>query len=271
MNGGYNMNTPEMFSSQRVSSDTDALVSYYPLPGAGILPVNSFLIRGEQPLLVDTGVAALREEFLSSLGSLMDLRDLRWIWLTHIDADHVGNLPAVLKEAPDATIITTFLGLGKLGLLQIPAERVYLLNPGQRLNLGDRELMAVRPPCFDAPETTGFLDMRTGSLFSSDCFGALLREPAESAESIPENALQEGLIGWAVVDSPWLHNVDPMLFGASLSEYKKLSPSVLLSSHLPPATAMLDVLCRHLSNARAAPRFTGPDQSAFQQMMALAG
>ncbi len=44
------MNSPQMFSPQRVSSDTHALVSYYPLPGAGILPVNSFLIRGEQPV-----------------------------------------------------------------------------------------------------------------------------------------------------------------------------------------------------------------------------
>ncbi len=201
----------------------------------------------------------------------MDLRDLRWIWLTHIDADHVGNLRVVLEEAPRATIITTFLGLGKLGLLQIPAEHVYLLNPGQRLNIGDRELMAVRPPCFDAPETTGFLDTRTGALFSSDCFGALLQETAETAESIPAADLRDGLIRWAVVDSPWLHQVDPMLFGASLSEYRSLSPSVVLSSHLPQATAMLDVLCKLLSAAPTAARFIGPDQSAFQQMIAMAG
>jgi flavorubredoxin len=265
------MNGPKMFSPQSVTTDSYALVSYYPLPGAGILPINSFLIRGEQPVLVDTGVAALREDFLRNLRSLIDPRDLRWIWLTHIDADHVGNLLPVLQEAPSATIVTTFLGLGKLGLLQIQPERLYLLNPGQTLDIGDRKLKAVRPPTFDAPETTGFVDMRTGALFTSDCFGALMQKTAETAESIPVSDLKDGLTRWAVVDAPWLHHVDSQLFGAALSEYKRLSPSMILSSHLPPATSMLDILCEHLFDARTAPPFTGPDQSAFQQMMAAAG
>ncbi len=37
---------------------------------------------------------------MNQLQSLLDLRDLRWIWLTHIDADHIGNLRAVLDAAP---------------------------------------------------------------------------------------------------------------------------------------------------------------------------
>jgi len=262
------MNSPTMFSPRRVTVDTHAIISWYPLPGAGILPVNSFLIRGEQPVLIDTGVSVLRSDFLRTLGTLVDLQDLRWIWLTHIDADHVGNLQAVLKEAPQATIITTFLGLGKLSLFQISPERVRLLNPGQRLDVGDRELIALRPPAFDAPETTGLMDTKTRVLFSSDCFGALLQEPKDTAGDIPAAALREGLISWAVIDSPWLHQVDSKLFRDTLSEYRSLDPDLILGSHLPPAAAMMDVLVGHLSDARTAPRFTGPDHEAFLQMMA---
>lgn len=39
-------------------------------------------------------------------------------------------------------MITTFLGMGKMGLHGLPVERVHLLNPGQRLAVGDRELVA---------------------------------------------------------------------------------------------------------------------------------
>ena len=264
------MNSPKMFPSRSIGPDISVLGSYYPIPGAGILPVNAFLIRGQQPVLVDTGVAVLRDDFLTALKSLIEPRDLRWIWLTHIDADHIGNLAVVLKEAPQASVITTFLGLAKLSLFQIPVERVHLLNPGQRLDIGDRELLAVRPPCFDAPETTGFMDSSTRALFSSDCFGALMREPAETAAEIPASELSEGLTSWAVIDSPWLHNVDPVSFGAVLSEYKGIDPSMILSSHLPPASGMHDSLCNLLLQARTAPRFAGPDQAAFQQMMAVA-
>lgn len=264
------MNGPTMFRAQKVNADTHALVSYMPLPGVGVLPVNSFLIAGSQPTLIDTGLAALREDYMNQLQSLLDLRDLRWIWLTHIDADHIGNLRAVLDAAPSARIVTTFLGMGKLGLQQFPLDRVHLLNPGQRLDLGDRELVALRPPCFDAPETTALLDTRHRVLFSSDCFGALLGEPAETANDIAPAGLREGQITWATVDAPWLHWVDGDLFESAVQEVRKLHPEMVLSSHLPPATRILDLLCDHLSKARSANPFVGPDQASFVRMMSEA-
>ena len=44
-----NMDEPTMFEPRSVAPDTEALVSYFPLPGYGILPINAFLIHGEQP------------------------------------------------------------------------------------------------------------------------------------------------------------------------------------------------------------------------------
>jgi hypothetical protein len=56
----------------------------------------------------------------------------------------------------------------------LPMDRVYLINPGQTIDVGDRTLTVVRPPAFDNPITTGLRDERSGIFFSSDCFGALL-------------------------------------------------------------------------------------------------
>ena len=157
----------------QVADETVVLADSTEVPGLGHLPVNAFLLRGAEPLLVDTGLPSSRAEFLDHLWSLCDPEDLRWVWLTHPDRDHTGSLLQILKAAPQARLITTFLGLGILSLEHaIPPERVFLLNPGQSLGIGDRVLRAFRPPLYDSPATAGLIDQRTGACFSSDCFGA---------------------------------------------------------------------------------------------------
>jgi len=167
--------------------------------------------------------------------------------------------------------VTTFLGLGKLGLYgPIPPERVYLVNPGQRLDVGDRELLAMRPPTYDAPETTGFFDTRTGTLFSADSFGALLSAQAERANDLTPKALQDGVVTWATIDSPWLAATDPATHEARLAAIHDLAPPVVLSSHLPPAFGMTDALLDVMRAARTAPPWVGPDQKALTEMLASA-
>lgn len=253
----------------QIAGDTYRLTTFFPLPGLGLLPVNAFLIRGAEPVLIDTGLAAQRESFLRALGSVIDPAELRWIWVTHMDADHIGNLDAILQAAPNARMVTTYLGMGKAGLVGLPVERSYLLNPGQRLNVGDRELLAVKPPVFDAPETTGLFDQRSGHLFSSDSFGALLQQPAESAEQVTADALLDGMRLWASVDAPWLQVVHQPKFKASVDELRRLQPKRILSSHLPPAEgAARDTLFRNMESVTEAAAFVGPDQAQLELMMA---
>ncbi len=94
------MQTPTMFGAREVAPDTFCLPSYFPLPGLGILPVNAFVIRAAEPVLVDTGLATLRIPFLEALRQTINPEELRWIWLSHMDADHLGSLQAVLAMAP---------------------------------------------------------------------------------------------------------------------------------------------------------------------------
>jgi flavorubredoxin len=262
------MNGPTLLDPQALDHDIHALGAYLPIPGYGVLPVNAFLVHGAQPMLVDTGLAALRSAFIDSLERLMDPAQLRWIWLTHADADHTGSLAEVLERAPEARVITTFVGMAKLGLQGFPVDRVYLLNPGQTLHIGDRTLHCIKPPIFDAPETTALFDSSSRTLFSSDCFGALMDAPAVTAAEIAPAKLREGARTWATIDSPWLRLVDEHRFGEELARIRDLAPTSVLSSHLPPATDMVETLLQNLDAARAAPSFEGPDQAALEAMMA---
>ncbi|HEX4862736.1 MAG TPA: MBL fold metallo-hydrolase [Acidimicrobiales bacterium] len=259
-----------MISSYSATSDIDVLTSSFPVPGFGLIPINAFVMHGPEPVLVDTGAVVERDEFMTALRSIIDPSELRWVWLTHTDFDHIGALHQLLLENPNLRVITTFLGVGIMSLFDpLPMDRVHLVNPGQRIVVGDRVLTAVKPPAFDNPITTGFHDAKSGAFFSSDCFGALLPEVPQRAEDIPDEDLHQGQVFWATVDSPWLHKTDGAAFARELDEIRRMDPTLILSSHLPAAAGnMTERLLSSLASVPKAEPFVGPDQSALEAMVA---
>ena len=258
-----------MVRSYKAAPDIEVVGSDFPIPGYGLVPINSFVLKGTEPLLVDTGSVVESQEFMTALRSVIDPKDLKWLWLTHTDFDHIGSLQQLLSENPKLRVITSFLGVGIMSLsAPLPMDRVYLLNPGQKITLGDRTLTAIKPPAFDNPSTTGFYDSKSGAFFSSDCFGALLSEVPQNAGELSEKVLRDGQIFWATLDSPWLHTVDRTAFAKKLEEIRSLEPAMILSSHLPPAGKnMTERLLSSLAAAPAAQPFTGPDQAALESML----
>jgi flavorubredoxin len=257
-----------MFDPYQAAHDIDVIPSYFPIPVLGILPVNAFVLKAAEPVLVDTGLVPLSDQFMEKLCSVIDPEELRWLWLTHTDQDHIGSLQAILKAAPRLRVITTFLGVGKMSLFQpLPMDRVYWLNPGQSLSVGDRILTAVKPPSYDGPETTGFYDPKTAVFFSADCFGALMSEPQQYAGDMADGDIQQGLVKWATVDAPWLHDLDSRSFGKTLDRIRQLGAKTILSAHLPVACDMTEQLLGYLATAPAADPFVGPDQQALEAML----
>jgi hypothetical protein len=243
------------------------------VPGIGHLPVSAFVLHAEEPVVVDTGLSLADRDFLGALAAVLDPADVRWIWLTHPDLDHTGGLFDLLAAAPRARLVTTFLGMGILSTARpVPLDRAYLVNPGQCLPVGDRELRAFRPPLFDNPATVGFQDSATGVVFSSDCFGAPLPTAelaaADDVRAVPAGDLRAAQLLWAAVDSPWVHGVDRAVYERSLEPLRAMAPPAVLSTHLPPAVGGLDLLIETLRAAPDGDPFIGPDQQALEAMLA---
>jgi hypothetical protein len=257
----------------RIRPDITVLADQLEVPGIGFLPVNAFVLHAAEPVVVDTGLSLPGRGFLQALGSVIDPADIEWIWLTHPDRDHTGGLFSLLDAAPRAKVITTFTGAGIMSTDRPPPlNRVYLLNPGQSLDAGDRRLTASRPPLFDNPATTGFYDHASGAYFSSDCFGAPMPTAelatCDDAGHVPAGELQAAQLLWATVDSPWVHAVDHARYRATFAPLRDTEPTLILSTHLPPAPRRTQDFLHMLEAAPAASAFTGPDQAALEQMLA---
>ncbi len=81
------------------------------------------VIRGQEPVIVDTGTPANRKQWLEDVFALVEPDDVRWVFLSHDDVDHSGNLDEVMTACPERDARVQ-LGDGRAAhqLLQLPAR-----------------------------------------------------------------------------------------------------------------------------------------------------
>ncbi|HQR45060.1 MAG TPA: MBL fold metallo-hydrolase [Thermoanaerobaculia bacterium] len=229
----------DQHTTYRIAEDVDAIAHPHAVPGVGYLPILSYLVRGRQPVLIDTGAVATSRGFLEALESLIDPADLAWIVLSHPDTDHSGALPALLGKAPRAKLVLNWVSTGKLtSVMEPPLPRIQWVNAGESLAAGDRVLHLLRPPMYDCPSTVAVFDSKSRALFSSDAFGAFVPEMTETfaGQRSPEAAL-EGMSFFCRANSPWLADVRPDRYQAALKSFVDLEPSWLLGGHFPAVEA----------------------------------
>lgn len=259
-----------MDAPYQAAPDVHVFPANVPLPGVGVLPINAYLLMAQEPVLVDTGIGVDGDDFIAAVSSYVDPGELKWIWLTHDDADHTGSIQRVMELAPNATLVTHgFSALRMSTWWPVPMDRVHAIRPGDEIHVGDRSLRAVTPPLFDNPMSTGFVDQSTGALFSVDAFGAIIPEATQDASEIPPEALAGGMLGWAASDSPWAHVVDRNLFNKVLQRVRDLQPTRIFSSHLPAASGTsLEEFLTLLERVPDAEPDVPPDSEQFAQMIA---
>lgn len=198
----------------------------------GFIPVNSAVILGEEPVIVDTGTALNRDRWTDAVWSIVDPADVRWIFLSHDDHDHVGNLVEVLDTCRQATLVTTWFSLERLsGDVRLPLDRCRWVNDGESFDVGDRSLLALRPPVFDAPTTRGLFDPATGFYWAVDCFGSLVPEHITNVTDMDSDMWEETFLHMNRLVSPWHSLVDPAKYDRFLRRLESLEIEVIGSAH----------------------------------------
>ena len=66
---------------------------------------NSYLIMDDNITLVDGVKHYLSHENIARIQSLTDFSKIKYIVVNHVEMDHSGNIPELMKLAPQATIV----------------------------------------------------------------------------------------------------------------------------------------------------------------------
>jgi flavorubredoxin len=255
---------------ERLAPDTFLIRQLY---GEGVAPVamyvNSMVITGKEPVILDTGPAVVRDDWFADVFSIVEPEDVRWIFLSHDDPDHTGNLLEALDVCPNATLVTNWFSVERLGTeFELPMHRMRWVNDGERFGT-DGQFVAVVPPTFDSPTTRGLFDSTTGVYWASDSFACPVTHEVTDMAELDPAFWEEAFLQTQRVLSPWHQWMDSAKYGAHLARVRGLEATVVGSAH---GTALrgsqIDVAYDLLAQLPDLPAAPLPGQADLEAMMA---
>nr|WP_242470881.1 FprA family A-type flavoprotein [Thiocystis violacea] len=137
---------------------------------------NAYLVRGETGVaVIDTVKAGFADDFFARLESVARYDEIRVIVLNHLEPDHSGALPELMRRAPQARLYISTRAPGMLKALLKPHEDQPLefqtVGTGDEVDLGGRTLRFLHTPFLHWPDTQCTYLVEDGVLFSGDVFG----------------------------------------------------------------------------------------------------
>ena len=132
---------------------------------------NSYLIVDEKVTLIDTVRKGFEKELIENIKKIVDVSKLDIIVINHIEPDHSGAFPEILKLCPNAKIYGT--EKARQGLLKYYglSGNWTAVKSGQSLNIGRRTLDFIDMPMIHWPDSMFTYSAYDKILFSNDGFG----------------------------------------------------------------------------------------------------
>jgi flavorubredoxin len=235
--------------------------------------LNSLVITGPEPIIVDTGTPVNRKQWMKDVFSIVDPGDVRWIFLSHDDVDHAGNLREVLEACPNATLVVTWILTERhASEIDIPVDRMRWANDGDSWRAGNRTLTAIMPPLFDSPTTRGLYDDRTGVYWAVDTFALPLPGPMNEITELDPAEWRGGVELFNCMNSPWFKLLDPDKFERHVDRVQNLDIEVVASCHSPvirrPQLGQAFDFIRQIPSLESPPQPTQVDLEALMHAVA---
>jgi len=255
-----------------VAKDTFVIRQVQPALGQPLFVyINSMVIRGKEPMLVDTGTPANRTQWMEDAFSLVDPEDVQWIFLSHDDVDHTGNLDEAMTACPNAKLVCNWAMVERhTNCFDFPLERCRWIMDGESLDIGDREIRALRPPVYDSPTTRGLFDPTTGVYWAVDTFATPLPDPKLGIADLDPEFWNFGMHLFALgAVSPWLTMCDPVKYGRYVDTVQSLDITTIASCHSPVIEGAF--IAQAFERVREFPNLEPPpmpDQSILDQIIA---
>lgn len=133
---------------------------------------NSYLIMDEKITLVDGVKHYTSHEQISRIQSLTDFSKLSYIVVNHVEMDHSGSIPELMKLAPQAKIITNIAG--KMALeahFDTTGWEYEIIKMGDNISIGKRSLTFMTTPMLHWPDSMMTYVKEEKLLLPNDGFG----------------------------------------------------------------------------------------------------
>jgi len=188
---------------------------------------NAYLIVDEKITLVDTVKEHLTDEMMQRIASVIDPSRIDYVISNHVEMDHSGALPALMKVATNATVLTS--PKGEAGLMEHYHHHWNLrtMESGTVLNLGKKHLHFILTPMVHWPDNMVAYLPEDKILFSNDAFGQHLATSERfDDEYLLDIAMQEARKYYANIVLPYSKQVQKILVTV-----KDLDIKIIANSH----------------------------------------
>ena len=171
-----------MYDIRKISDDviyigcSDRRLSLFesaqPIPNG--MSYNSYLIRDEKTVLMDTVDKACSGQFFQNLEAALDGRDLDYLVIHHMEPDHCALIEDVIALYPEVKIVTTAKSVALIKqFFDFDIDSmVTIVKEGDVLNTGRHEFVFTLAPMVHWPEVMVSYDKTDKALYSADAFGS---------------------------------------------------------------------------------------------------
>lgn len=149
---------------------TDLFEGLWPITQEGV-SYNSYLVNDDKKAIIDLVKGIKTDEFLSQVAQIIQLSDLDYIVVNHMEQDHTGILRAMTRLAPKAKILGSPKTVDMVKTFYDITDNVVAVEDGETISLGKKDLQFFSTPFVHWPETMMTYEMSHRILFSCDGFG----------------------------------------------------------------------------------------------------
>jgi len=133
---------------------------------------NSYLIKEEKNILIDTVWLPYAKEFVENLSEEINLKKIDYIIANHAEIDHSGALPELMRHIPETPIYCTANGVKSLKGHYHQDWNFVPVKTGDTLTIGNnKELIFVEMKMLHWPDSMACYLTGDNVLFSNDAFG----------------------------------------------------------------------------------------------------
>ncbi|MBM4031351.1 MAG: MBL fold metallo-hydrolase [Planctomycetes bacterium] len=132
---------------------------------------NAYLVVDDKVALVDTVWQPFQDELLANIRQVVDPAAIDYVVANHSEVDHSGALPAVVRHAPNATVVVSKRGLESVEGHYHQPWNFKAVGTGDSISLGRNKLVFVEAPMLHWPDSMFTYLTGHNILMPNDAFG----------------------------------------------------------------------------------------------------